>query len=272
MMHRLLRPGDKLYRRYSVKSTTSTTKTLTESSKNSSTSTLKLKNRIQNNVVEGRCITSLSSSATAVTAATVGSLDKFCNHPVSNTERNNTPHVQKLHATHPLNNNDEFSNNLIPLYDSYKFYHTYHLPSIPNSYHNTLVNKRIRKDVRWLTTSSKNNDNDKKSIQQQKAEQTNVQESESERTHISKASTSIRLSSESNTKVPTEGGEKPVDAAESSSSSTSSAIQDLVERSGVGPTLKRVSKNVEINVGDLLSVYGIIALIAIIIAAPVAVR
>jgi hypothetical protein len=51
-------------------------------------------------------------------------------------------------------------------------------------------------------------------------------------------------------------------------SEAATRIHKLVD--SVGPTLRRVSN--DLNPGDLLSVYGIVALIALIVAAPMAVR
>jgi hypothetical protein len=61
----------------------------------------------------------------------------------------------------------------------------------------------------------------------------------------------------------------PVTKEETGSGGPTTRIQGLVD-SVAGPTLKRVKE--QINTGDLLSVYGIVTLIAIIIVAPMVVR
>jgi hypothetical protein len=111
--------------------------------------------------------------------------------------------------------------------------------------------------VRLQSSDSKNTKQDEATTSPEKSK---VEEEDSR-----KASSSIEVKVAEEAGSTTTNGNKPPPIPESEAATRMHKLVD-----SVGPTLRRVSN--DLNPGDLLSVYGIVALIALIVVAPMVVR
>ena len=131
--------------------------------------------------------------------------------------------------------------------------------------------------IRWLTTDTKgNNDKNNNSKDNSNTETTTIKEGESQTESVTKDRTSSQdstLGEIGRKELPALGEESLTGSGSSTSTTNNSEKQSgrvaaIVD--SVGPTLRRVANEWDTN--DLLSVYGILTLITIIVVAPMVVR